>query len=183
MSYIVSLKAFDGRQVALLEEDWLHIRFRHPEVGFRAEPLSEALTHPDEAYRNGRGGIHALKRVDDEHLLAVIYEPTDNEELVRTAYLTSAQRKDRRFRSFSLPETILELDLKKILVKVEARYGVDLPRKVVAVDFGSTGDLYMRFKHAPRPVGEPTDDGLAIFFYDDGGSPVGVELLDTDRFT
>jgi len=97
LSYIVSVKAF-GRQVALLEEDWLHIRFRHPEVDLRTEPLSEALSQPDEAYRNGRGGMHALKRVDDENFLVAIYEPTDNEGLVRTAYLTSAQRKDRRYR-------------------------------------------------------------------------------------
>lgn len=69
------------------------------------------------------------------------------------------------------------------MAKVEARYGVDLPRKVVAVDFGSKGDLYVRFKHAPRPVGEPTGDGLAIFFYEDAGSPVGVELLDIEPFT
>jgi len=69
------------------------------------------------------------------------------------------------------------------LTKVEARYGVNLPRKVVAVDLGSKGDLYVRFKHAARPVGEPTDDCLAIFFYEDGGSPVGVELLDTEPFT
>jgi len=98
LSYIVSVKAFDGRQVALLEDDWLHIRFRHPEVGFTTEPLSEALTQPDEAYRNGRGGIHVLKRVDGEHFLVVIYEPADNEGLVRTAYLTSVQRKARRYR-------------------------------------------------------------------------------------
>jgi len=62
----------------------------------RTEPLSEALIQPDEAYRNGRGGIHVFKRFDGEHFLAVICEPTDNEGLVRTAYLTTAQRKERR---------------------------------------------------------------------------------------
>ncbi len=94
----MSVKAFDGRNVVLLDEDWLHIRFRHPEVGFGPEVLSTALTQPDEAYRNGRGAIHALKRIDEEHFLVVIYEPTDNEGLVRTAYLTNINRKDRRYR-------------------------------------------------------------------------------------
>ena len=61
--------------------------------------------------------------------------------------------------------------------------GVTLSRKVVAVDFGSKGDLYVRFKDASRPVGEPSDDGFVVFFYDDGGSPVGLEMLDTEPFT
>jgi hypothetical protein len=69
------------------------------------------------------------------------------------------------------------------LAKVEAKYGVKLPRKVVAVDFGSRGDLYVRFKHVAKPIGEATNDGLAVFFYDDGQSPVGLELLDLEPFT
>ena len=69
------------------------------------------------------------------------------------------------------------------MAKVEAKYGVKLPRKVVAVDFGSRGDLYVRFKHVAKPIGEATNDGLAVFFYDDGLSPVGLELLDVEPFT
>jgi hypothetical protein len=53
----------------------------------------------------------------------------------------------------------------------------------VAVDFGSKGDLYVRFKHVPKPIGDATDDGLVVFFYEDEGSPVGLELLDVGRFT
>jgi len=60
---------------------------------------------------------------------------------------------------------------------------VSLPRKVVAVDFGPRGDLYVRFKHVPKPIGEPTKDGLAVFFYEDGEGPVGLELLDVEPFT
>ena len=98
LSRVMTVKAFDGRRVLLLEPDWLHIRFRHPEVGSSLGPLSAALAEPDEAYRNGRGGVHALKSIDAEHFLVVIYEPTDSEGLVRTAYLTSARRKVRRYR-------------------------------------------------------------------------------------
>lgn len=68
------------------------------------------------------------------------------------------------------------------MVKVEARYGVRLPRKVVAVDFGSKGDLYVRFKHVPKPIGEATNDGLAVFFYEDSAAIVGVELLALEPF-
>jgi len=82
-----------------------------------------------------------------------------------------------------VPETILELDLRKILAQVQAKYGVKLPRKVVAVDFGPKGDLYVRFKHASKPIGDATNDGLVVFFYEDGDSLVALELLDIEPFT
>jgi len=59
---------------------------------------------------------------------------------------------------------------------------VDLPRRVVAVDLGSRGDLYVRFKHAQKPVGQATEDGLAVFFYEDGDGLVALELLDIEHF-
>ncbi len=75
------------------------------------------------------------------------------------------------------------MDLKKILAKVEARYGLGLPRKVVAVDFSAKGDLYVRFKHVDKPIGEAADDGLAVFFYENGNEIVGLELLDIEPFS
>ncbi len=95
---VISVKAFDGRRVVILAEDWLHIQVRHPEVGTKAELLATALSRPDEAYSNSRGGVHALKRLDETHFLVVIYEPTNDEAHVRTAYLTSSRRKSRRYR-------------------------------------------------------------------------------------
>jgi len=92
------VKAFDGRRVLLFERDWLHIRFRHPEVGSNLGLLSTTLAEPDEAHRNGRGAVHALRSLDKAHFLVVIYEPTNSEGVVRTAYLTSERRKDRRYR-------------------------------------------------------------------------------------
>ena len=78
--------------------------------------------------------------------------------------------------------SILDLDLKKILSKVESRHGVAFPREVLAVDYGERGDLSIGFKHVEKPVGEPTDDGLAVFFYEeDGNRPVAVEIMDLDR--
>lgn len=68
------------------------------------------------------------------------------------------------------------------MAKVETKYGVKLPRKVVAVDVGSKGDLYVRFEHVPKPIGEATDDGLAILFYENEHRLVGVELLDAEPF-
>jgi len=78
--------------------------------------------------------------------------------------------------------TILDLDLRKILSMVEQRYNVKLPRRVQAVDYGERSDLYIRFRHVEKPVGEPTKDGLAIFFYENhGDQAVAVEVLDLTR--
>jgi hypothetical protein len=76
-------------------------------------------------------------------------------------------------------KTILDLDLRKILTRVEERYAVRLPRTVLAVDYGELGDLYLSFKHIERPVGEASKDGLVIFFYEgNDGRVVAIEILD-----
>ena len=78
--------------------------------------------------------------------------------------------------------TILDLDLREILSKVERKYKVKLPKGVLAVDYGERNDLYIRFRHVDQPVGEPTEDGLLIFFYDDHDDGMaGVEILDLNR--
>ena len=55
-----------------------------------------------------------------------------------------------------------------------------MPKRVVAVDYGEKGDLYIRFKHADAPEGEPTSDGRVIFFYSGRRDPVAVEILDVE---
>ena len=52
----------------------------------------------------------------------------------------------------------------------------------MAADFGTKGDLYVRFKHVAKPVGEATEDGFAVLFYEDGDTIVGLELLNLERF-
>jgi hypothetical protein len=50
------------------------------------------------------------------------------------------------------------------------------------VEYGERGDLHIRFKHVEKPVGEPTDDGLAVFFYEEDGTPTeAVEIMDLNR--
>ncbi|MCP8313493.1 MAG: hypothetical protein H3Z53_03860 [archaeon] len=68
------------------------------------------------------------------------------------------------------------MNIKKILSRIEERYHIKLPRRVIALDYGKRGDLYIRFKYVEKPVGEPTKDGLAILFYEDKDI-VGVEIL------
>jgi hypothetical protein len=81
----------------------------------------------------------------------------------------------------TIHETLLDIDLKKVLSRIENRYKVKLPRTVVALDYGRKGDLYIRFKHSEKPIGEPEKDVLAIFFYEDS-TIVAVELIDVTKF-
>ena len=78
-----------------------------------------------------------------------------------------------------LPGTILDIDVSGILDSVERRYRLKLPRKVVALDYETKGDIYIRFEHVGNTVGEPSEDGLVIFFYNaDSDDLVGFEIMD-----
>ncbi len=52
---------------------------------------------------------------------------------------------------------------------------------MLGVDFNPEGDLYVRFKHVDKPVGEASKDGLGVFYYEDGDAIV-IELLDLQPF-
>lgn len=90
----------DGKRVTLTRDDWLRIRFRHPEVGTDPRVVLDAVTHPDETHRDVAGGIHALKRIDERHFLVVIYqlEGAGKGGLIRTAFIINEKRKKRRYR-------------------------------------------------------------------------------------
>ncbi|MCP8313494.1 MAG: hypothetical protein H3Z53_03865 [archaeon] len=97
-SYPLTITTPDGKKITLTIDDWLHIRFRHPEVGEDPNALLQIVAKPEELYKNKRGGIHALKRIDEEHFFVVIYELEDREGYIRTAYLINDKRKRRRYR-------------------------------------------------------------------------------------
>ena len=69
--------------------------------------------------------------------------------------------------------------MRKVLERVEKRYGLKLPRKVVTVDYGcDAGDLFVRFRHVERMEGEPREDGRVIVHYDGRGRIAAVEMTD-----
>jgi len=71
----------------------------------------------------------------------------------------------------------LDIDVRRVLEKVEKRYGLKLPRKVVTVDYGcDVGDLFMRFRHVERMEGEPTEDGRVIVHCDERGRIAAIEI-------
>lgn len=89
----------DGKKVTLKRDDWLHVRFRHPEVGTDPGFLLQTISTPDELHQDQRGGFHALKRIDRNHFLVVIYEfEEEGGGLIRTAFIINEKRKNRRYR-------------------------------------------------------------------------------------
>jgi glucose-1-phosphate thymidylyltransferase len=83
------------------------------------------------------------KGITREHVFAVVLVTA----LLLQSGITSVSPRGLPARYDAFSEAPYLSFLKKLLAKVEAKYGVKLPRKVVAVDFGSKGDLYVRFKH------------------------------------
>ena len=69
--------------------------------------------------------------------------------------------------------------MKKVLERLERKYGLKLPRKVITIDYGDdVGDLFIRFGHAKHTEGEPTGDGQVIVHYDEKENIVAIEILD-----
>ena len=89
-----------GRRIALAEDDWLHIPFKHPEVGDDPAVLMQVVREPGELYRDPKGGLHAIRQVDALHFLVVICEVGDSEGYKRTSDLISERRRKRRYRAF-----------------------------------------------------------------------------------
>jgi uncharacterized protein YuzE len=71
-----------------------------------------------------------------------------------------------------------------VLEKLEAKYGLKLPRRVITVDYGEDiGDLFVRFRHADSTEGEATADGKVIVHYDKKGRIAAVEVADITALT
>jgi uncharacterized protein YuzE len=66
-----------------------------------------------------------------------------------------------------------------VLEKVEAKYGLKLPRRVITIDYGEdVGDLFVRFRHAEHTEGEATEDAKVIVHYDKKGKIAAIEIAD-----
>ena len=69
--------------------------------------------------------------------------------------------------------------MKKVLERLERKYGLKLPRKVITIDYGDDiGDLFIRFRHAKNTEGEPTEDGYVIVHFDEEKNIAAIEILD-----
>lgn len=67
--------------------------------------------------------------------------------------------------------------MKEVIEKVRRRYRLSIPSKVLMADYDDKqGDLYIRFREAKHPEGDPTEDGLVIV-HRDKSRIVGIEIL------
>ena len=98
----MSVTAFDGTRVLLTEKRWRHIVLRHPELEDKLILILDTIVNPDEVYIDIMGAFHVLKRLVGEisDYLVVIYLRENGEGYIRTAYYTSHERKDRRYKLF-----------------------------------------------------------------------------------
>jgi hypothetical protein len=56
----------------------------------------------------------------------------------------------KREKVWAIPraKTLLDIDVGSVLEKAEAKYGLKLPRRVIAIDYGEdVGALFVRFRH------------------------------------
>lgn len=66
-----------------------------------------------------------------------------------------------------------------MLERVEAKYGLKLPSRVITIDYGEdVRDLFVRFRHAEHTEGEATSDGKVIVHYDKKGKIAAIEVTD-----
>jgi hypothetical protein len=76
--------AFNGSEVALTEERWRHIVFRHPELKPKMQLILDAVASPDEVYVDSAGDVHELKRLEKDvsGYVVVIYKPEMPKEVI-----------------------------------------------------------------------------------------------------
>jgi uncharacterized protein YuzE len=75
--------------------------------------------------------------------------------------------------------TLLDIDVRGVLERVEVKYGVKLPRRVITIDFGEdVGDLFVRFRYAEHSEGDAMGDSKVIVHYDRKGKITAVEITD-----
>src|SRR4030067_87742 len=87
------------------------------------------------------------------------------------------REKSEEVPSVQKAKTLLDIDVRRVLKQIEAKYGLKLPKKVITIDYGDdVGDLYVRFQQADNTEGEATADGKVIVHYDKKGKIAAVEI-------
>jgi uncharacterized protein YuzE len=67
-----------------------------------------------------------------------------------------------------------------VLEEVEKKYCLNLPRKVISVDYDeNVDDLFVRFRYVDKTEGEATEDGRLIIYYDEKDEIAAIEITGT----
>jgi hypothetical protein len=74
---------------------------------------------------------------------------------------------------------LLYIDLGDLLTRIEERYGLPLPRRIVTAKYDKyTGYLIIKFRRRKPMYEDTTWDGLVTIYYGEGGRVVALEVLD-----
>jgi|YelNatPaOPRAMG01_1025707.scaffolds.fasta_scaffold33938_2 hypothetical protein len=74
---------------------------------------------------------------------------------------------------------LLYIDLGDLLTRIEERYGLSLPRRIVTAKYDRyTGSLIIKFRRRTPMYEDTTWDGLVKLYYGEGGGVVALKVLD-----
>jgi hypothetical protein len=74
---------------------------------------------------------------------------------------------------------LLYIDLGDLLTRIEERYGLSLPRRIVTARYDRyTGSLTIKFRRRTPMYEDMTWDGLVKLYYGEEGGLVALKVLD-----
>jgi hypothetical protein len=96
----------NGLPIRLTEERWLHITEEHSEMAGYYHEVLETVEEPESIYEGKTGELIAIKEVEKEKYIVVIYRESGKEDgFVITAFLTRRRKQfAKRRKLWSQPQ-------------------------------------------------------------------------------
>jgi len=87
------IRSKNGVAIRLTEERWFHITEEHSEMAGLYFDVLETVEEPDAVYEGGAGECIAVKGIERDKYLAVIYKEVNKKDgFIITAFLTKRKR-------------------------------------------------------------------------------------------
>jgi len=78
----------NGVPVRLTEERWCHIIERHETLASQKELVLEVIANPDRILEGNEGALLAVRTLELDKWLVVVYRENDNDGFIITAFAT-----------------------------------------------------------------------------------------------
>lgn len=90
------VKSINGISIRLTDERWVHIIENHDDLAGYYDEVLGIVENPDYIIKGSEGALIALKLIEDNKFLAVVYkEISDKDGFIITAYFTSKTKLER----------------------------------------------------------------------------------------
>ena len=84
--------------------------------------------------------------------------------------------------SLKAKKSLIEIDLKKIIKRIEKKYKIKLPPQPIKTIYDPETDvLYIEYRKITGKIGEPTKNGETIIYYDENDKITAIEILYTQE--